>query len=406
MKIKISLLRYCLGNFLKIDTSSMSISQLKFELKKALQVQIQFDLKRLPFLYRFKNNVVDLCTEYLVQTAKKNGKFIKIDKEKRNFGDVFVRWMFNSIAYNTFDFNFFLPTNESFIDLTDMDFYMTKLGLKKCIPFPIEIYREILQKAKESVYTGFKFTIDVPTCTGIQEKRLKSLYVNETDFKQNVDKILNRYHFMGGLNNSLSTPPAVMNCVKMLDPPMKSHELFGTPLNTCSPTFCSPFPDEKLVFNSSGSFFDFREYKDDTIYFANPPFDVKICDKMTDRLLEELDKKEFSLIIIIPVWDTEQQKKHAKKYKTIDYGEVFEAYRRLVSSRFFKSDTILYKENYPFYNYFTNRLAPSSTTHFINLGKKVNVEYILSVWNDKKQQNMSGEIVSEMSDELISRTRK
>ena len=311
--------------------------------------------------------------------------------------------MFNSIAYNTFDFTFFLPTNESFIDLIDIDFYLTQRELQKCIPFPIEIYREILQQAKESVYTGLTYHISIPTCTNIQEKRLKSLYFNKdnTDFKENVDKIINRYHFMGGLNNSLSTPPAVMDCVKLLDPPMKSHELFGTPLNTCSPTFCSPFPDEKFVFNSSGSFFDFTDYKDNTVYFANPPFDVKICDKMTDRLLEELDKKEFSLIIIIPVWDTEQQKKHAKKYKTIDYGEVFHAYRRLVSSRFFKSDTILYKEDYPFYNYFTNRLAPSSTTHFINLGKEVNVQYILSVWNNKRQQNMSGEIVSEMSDRLI-----
>ena len=330
----------------------------------------------------------------------KAGKFVVIDiqKEKRNIGDVFVRWMFNSIANETFDFTYFLPTNESFIDQNDMDFYLKQRNLSPLIPFPIERYREILLEAKQPFYIGQRFDQKSapPTCTEVQFKRLESLYRQIDQFDTNVDRIVNRYHFMGGLNNSLSTPPAVMNSVKMLTPPMKSHELFGTPLNTCSPTFCSPFSDEKAVFNSSGSFFNFTEYKDDTVYFANPPFDEKICDAMADKLLAELERKEFALIVIIPVWDTDQQKKYAKTHKTIDYGQVFHGYRKLVKSRFFKTDTVLYKEDYPFYNYFTGKLAPSSTTHFINLGKKIDTGYILRQWKDKKQQQMSGQIVLEM----------
>lgn len=392
MIIKKSVLRSCLQRF--IDTSSMSDGDMKNAVIQFLQ-EIQFNLERLPFLYRFKKDVVDLCVSYLVDTGKKQNVRINADKETRNIGDVFVRWMFNSIAAGTIDYFYFLPTNESFIDLIDMEFYIKQRHMKSCIPFPIEKYRQILIDAKSKHISGISIP-SAPRCTKAQIERLASIYQSDSHFDLNVDKILNRYNFMGGLNNSLSTPPAVMYCVNQFG--MNSHELFGTPLNTCSPTFCSPFPDE-IVFGSSGSFFEFTKYKKNTVYFANPPFDEKICDKMAEKLLVDLERKEFALIIIIPVWDTDQQRKYAKTHKTIDYGLPFHAYRNLVNSRFFKGEKVLFKETYPFYNYFTNKLAPSSTTHLINLGKAVDLDFLEKTWGNKDQQIRSAEIIEIMSKE-------
>jgi hypothetical protein len=421
MKIKISVLKKCLSS-VGIDVSTLSDIQITEMIKQMLDVsrEIKFNIERLPFLYRFKNEVVELCVHNIEKSVndicleENLFTYFNRKKEKENLESVFVRWMFNSIAQNAFDFVYFLPTNETFIDMNDMYFYVDKCMkiIKKDII--MDEYMPILEKMRINVITNYRIILEkaknddklkphlsnIPTCTEIQIERLKSLYfslTDLTDFDKNVDKILNRYHFMGGLNNSLSTPPAVMDATKSLNPPMKSHELFGTPLNTCSPTFCSPFPDEKLVFNSSGSFFHFENYKEDTVYFANPPFDENICDNMAEKLLSDLEKKEFALIVIIPVWDTDQQ----KKYKMKDYGLVFHGYRKLVNSRFFKSDTVLDKDTYPFYNYFTNKVYPSSTTHFINLGKKIDTDYLLTYWRGKLHQNWSGEVVTDMSKALL-----
>ena len=189
--------------------------------------------------------------------------------------------------------------------------------------------------------------------------------------------LLSRYYYLGGLNNSLSTPPAVLSL-------FPSHELFGTPFNTCSPTYCSPFDDEK-IFGSSGSFFQFNDFKDDIVYFANPPFDDTFCSTMADRLLDLLSKQLFSLVVIIPVWDKDQQDKHNLK----NFGLSFKAYNSLVNSPYFIQEEFLPKNKYPFFNYFYERFVFISNTHMINLGKPVDIKFIKKEWslikNEKKK---------------------
>lgn len=192
------------------------------------------------------------------------------------------------------------------------------------------------------------------------------------DLDMDLHKLMSRYYYLGGLNNSLSTPPSVLGL-------FKTHELFGTPINTCSLNFCSPFSDEQ-VFGSSGSFFDFTDYKDDTVYFANPPFDDKLCTQMADKLLNDLDKQSFSLIIIIPVWDKDQQ----DLYKLKNFGLSFDAYNKLVNSTHFLQETFLPKNKFPFYNYFYQRYVYISNTHLINLGKPVDIMAIKHEWESIK----------------------
>jgi hypothetical protein len=288
--------------------------------------------------------------------------------------DIFCRWNFNAIHKKEFDMNTFLPTGD-FIMMVDLSYYLKRFNINledSLIEFP---YAEFNKIRKEATVTSNSNLYDYKTitCSHVQESRLKSVYKGNS-YIEDRNNLLSRYYYLGGLNNSLSTPPIVLSM-------FPTHELFGTPLNTCSKQYCSPFEDE-AIFGSSGSFFNFSNYNDDTVYFANPPFDDMFCSKMSERLLQELDKKLFSLIIIIPVWDNIQQEKHNLK----NFGLPFKAYNDLVNSKYFISETILPKNQFPFFNYFYNKYVYISNTHIINLGKPVDIMEIKQVWSTLKNE--------------------
>jgi len=336
---------------------------------------IHFDCGRLPQLYQFKSDVIELCLQYIKDviksssTPKPKGLHQKLKDIETDLYDIFCRWNFNALQYNTFDVALCLPTHD-FIMMDDIAYYVKRFNIilaDSMIPFPSETYKRIVQKASLSVPNHSREQTPPVSCSPKQLQRLQTIYTGST-IDMDVNKLVSRYLYLGGLNNSLSTPPPVLSFYK-------SHELFGTPLNTCG-AYCSPFQDEKEVFTSHGSFFAFTEYKDDIVYFANPPFDDVFCTKMTDKLLRDLENQLFSLIIIIPVWDTVQQRKHGLK----DFGLPFQCYTRLVESRFFQSELFLEKNSYPFYNYFYDKYVTISNTHMINLGKPVDMEALRNVW--------------------------
>lgn len=340
---------------------------------------IRFDCSRLPILYEFKSNVIELCLTYIKDVIKSSsnpkpkGLHQKLKEIETDLYDIFCRWNFNALRSTTFDIELFLPTHD-FIMMTDIAYYVRRFNIvleDSIVSFPINEYNTILQKASESAtpVTPIKNTV---TCSEKQLQRIRSIYTG-TSFDTDVQKIISRYMYLGGLNNSLSTPPNVLSLYP-------SHELFGTPLNTCG-NYCSPFEDEKDVFNSHGSFFTFSNYKEDVIYFANPPFDDVFCTTMTDKLLVDLEKRLFSLIVIIPVWDTLQQ----QKYGLTDFKLPFECYNRLVNSPYFLSEVFLDKKSYPFYNYFHDKYVMISNTHMINLGKPVDMVALQHSWSNCKK---------------------
>jgi hypothetical protein len=245
------------------------------------------------------------------------------------------------------------------------------------ISFPSDAFNTILEKARSK-----KVHEQPPRPIYLSEaqlNRLESVYNGlPEDYYLNTKRLAARYQYMGGLNNSLSVPPTILDMYP-------SHELFGTPLNTHT-SFCSPFKDE-AVFSSCGSFFEFSDYKEDVIYFANPPFDDVFCSHMATRLLEQLAIKPFKLVVIIPVWDTDEQ----KKYRLKDFGLPFDGYRRLVQSPYFIEDNFLEKESYPFYNYFTQRHVFISNVHLINLGVKVDTKPIIEQWKKIKESRQQKE---------------
>lgn len=340
-------------------------------------MSIQFDKKRLPGLYKFKRDTIEICINFIRDVIKSSARpKAKIQQKLKDIEtdlyDIFCRWNFNAIKSGEFDYDVFLPTG-TFINLFDLSYYLNRFNLnleESIIKFPFDQFNKIRQNAYALNTTNEP--IRAITCSNIQDERLRTMYQGQ-DYQEDKSRLLSRYYYLGGLNNSLSTPPPVLSVYP-------SHELFGTPFNTCCKHYCSPFQDE-AIFKSSGSFFEFTDYKEDIVYFANPPFDDLICTSMAERLLDQLSKKAFTLIVIIPVWDNKQQ----EKYNLKNFGLPFRAYNDLVQSPYFKSETFLEKNKYPFFNYFYNKYVYISNIHLINLGNAIDVNALIDAWKDVKK---------------------
>jgi hypothetical protein len=336
-------------------------------------MSIRFAHDALPVLYQFKRATIALCVQYVRDVLNAShrrrihGLQQRINEIETDLYDLFCRWNFVALAHQRYLTDRCLPTDSQFIVLKDLYYYLQRFGVdaqESLVPFPLERFETILRVAHEGSQTHPPPRAMYPS--DAQTRRMKSVY-RGTEYSADVTKLLARYQYLGGLNNSLSVPPAVLDT-------FRSHELFGTPLNTHT-SFCSPFADE-AVFSSSGSFFQFSAFDADTVYFANPPFDEKFCDDVADRLLEQLAQRVFQLVVIIPVWDTEVQKARGLK----DFHLPFMCYRKLVQSPYFLSEHFLDKDAYPFYNYFSQRMVFICNVHLINLGVRVDTEALMKAW--------------------------
>jgi hypothetical protein len=334
-------------------------------------MEIQFDLDNLQHLYWFKHKTIELCIQFIQDVIRGSHRSrirqlqSKIKDIELDLYDLFCRWNFIALVTGNFNLQSFLPT-EDFIIMKDLEYYLNRFGIHmqdSFVEFPKDAFLRILSEAPHQTRSVPK----VSSLSATQRLRLESIYLG-SNFEADATKLMTRYQYLGGLNNSLSVPPSILDL-------FPSHELFGTPLNTHT-SFCSPFNDEK-VFSSNGSFFTFEEYDEEKIYFANPPFDDAFCSLVATRLLKQLEKKLFHLIVIIPVWDTDQQKKHNLK----DFGLAFDCYNRLVQSPYFIEDIFLGKEKFPFFNYFSQKNVYISNVHLINLGKKVDTAKIIEEWS-------------------------
>ena len=344
-------------------------------------MSIRFSIEDLPYLYYFKRETIQLCVSYIKDVLKSSHRRSiphfqsKLKEIEIDLYDLFCRWNFTSLFLGFFDVERCLPkVNTPFIMQSDLNYYLNRFqvsGDDSFIEFPLAEFQTILQHAHDRTKSSIQPRIMYPS--DVQDKRLSSIYKGD-EFEKDSTKLISRYQYFGGLNNSLSVPNAILNLFSDQNGFRSSHELFGTPLNTYT-SFCSPFADEQL-FSSHGSFFQFSEFRADTVYFANPPFDDVFCNHVSDRLLDRLSQGLFALIVIIPVWDTDQQKKLGLK----DFKLPFMCYRKLIQSPYFISEEFLEKDKYPFYNYFTQRHVYISNTHLINLGLPVDTDKIIEEW--------------------------
>lgn len=173
-----------------------------------------------------------------------------------------------------------------------------------------------------------------------------------------------RYIKIGSTNHHCSLPPSVITFS------LSKMELFGSPINTCSEQYCSPFYDIEKVFGSAGSFFTFE--LSSGIYSLDPPYDDDIMACAMERAIEMLETvKNITFICCIPVWDQESQIKHGFK---VHAKENFRALSIAQESKFLCSSEVLEKQLYPFYHYFLDQYIGVSNTHLLVLSNNNNYQ--------------------------------
>lgn len=172
-----------------------------------------------------------------------------------------------------------------------------------------------------------------------------------------VKFLLHYYSILSVTGNYMAVPQAPISYAGI------KHELFGSPFNHHTPTFCSVLGEYEAVFGSKGSFFHY-EWQPDYIYLANPPFIEEIIEQMAIRILDQMDKTaNVSVYIVIPVWDTDSQKKYGLK----DFKLTFQPYDMMVNSKYYRNNTLLRKEQHMFYDFYTGQHIRINYNHMILL---------------------------------------
>lgn len=333
------------------------------KLPKSPYPTLDYEINKIRALSSFKNNLIEHIIRYFkAHKIYHGGKLKYIRRQMMNH---FPNWFFKlNIEGKVTDF---LPQAPLEIQ-TNLDYIFNENQIEKKADFDPKMLtfnpkfikdelqiREIITKTNKikitnTEYVNYKLINNGPTWTLLpitkeQYLNMKKRYQGPPgQFDEYMAIILLRYKFLGGINNHLSIPPSIYNQLNI------DTELFGSPFNVNSRSYCSPFPDIEKHFGSSGSFTELP-LKSNSVYVANPPYDVQIVKDMTDKFERELKELENTTIYItIPLWRQD-----------------FPAHDMLMKSSFLKDSCELEKSKYPFYHYFKSRLIPASDTYLIVL---------------------------------------
>lgn len=306
----------------------------------------------------YKTEIIDLSANYNQE------KFIRT---------AFTRWYLNS-KKDKIQGIFPLQNIINNDAIKDLEYANNKKNLNFNIKEFIDESKKLFVKyktlCKESHDTPNTYPKDAITKN--QLSRLKKLYTgNKKEQDAKINTLVNLYVFVGINTLHLGIPPI-----------FKGVELFGSPLNTHNKEYCSPFLIEK-DFGSLGSFWDYHFHKSD-IYLCNPPFDDVLIINMANKLIQDLQKTKYQVIVVItiPVWDSKTQ----QKYNLQDYKTPYKGYDILMKSKFKKDHEVLDKELYPYWNYYEEEKAPASWTHLITLSNvpksQFDIKTFMKKWKD------------------------
>lgn len=324
----------------------------------------------------FKNNLVDQIIKYF--RSHKITNYQKIKRIRYQIYNHFINWYFQLNGLN--QCHDFLPTR-AFEVQANLDYILDQNQVKKlydfnssCLifnPSQIKPVNQILSISKTKQNNG-QIEYQIKSSTGktwkllplteAQEKRLFKLNPIPT---HQIIILLLRYKFLGGINNHLSLPPKLIERLQI------TCELFGTPFNTTTSYYCSPFPKYEKPLGSLGSFFDYQ-LTSNQIYLANPPFDQKIIQLLTDKLLESLPfLQQTTIYLTIPNWQ-----------------DNFPSLQRLITSEFTRGHSKLEREIFPYYHHFRDVLISVCDTYLIILSSHpddfyLSSEEVKSLWRKK-----------------------
>ncbi len=276
------------------------------------------------------------------------------DRQRKFLEDAFPRWYFNSNKVNMFP-------DQSIVIKDDLKYAntnkATRFNVSKFMHSAEALHKKSFKKFQSLGKTAkFSDSIGLSSykiITPRQFGHLQDSYIGKSaEFYKTIDKLISIYEFVGINNMQLSLPPI-----------FKGVELFGSPLNTHNQEYCSPFDIEKM-FGSLGSFWDYTFHKSG-IYLCNPPFDEIFINRMADKLLQDISATDHKVLIIItlPIWDTRSQKSLGVR----DCGLELEGFTKILKSDFLKEHTILNKDEFPYWNYYTEEIVPVCWSHLIIL---------------------------------------
>lgn len=375
------------------------------------------------YINDFRRAIVRNITSYIFtcvfnnKDKPKNTKLVK-DRVFRSYDDMFILWIFDAnmegklINYIPTD-NIIKKDNILYtlaqegsilnqrandcVNKWDTTTYYKALDIlrkntQNITPCKIEFYKN------SNIYTFIRHIDDQDNSythrniekqlkihiSSVQYNRLWKLYNANYEkieqpndiFIENAYFIAAKYNLLGGINNSLSVPDildaTVFNKyfnINLRDKVAKHRldyvELFGSPLNTRTDKYCSPFIDEHELFGSMGSFFNYELVPG--VYMANPPFDNNLMLKMAERLIDQLDNAtdDIFIIVTLPVWDPETQ----EKIKVKNYKTPFPAFDVLSKSKYLQAREVLTRD-YKYYNYFTDSYSHVTPSHLLLLSNQ------------------------------------
>jgi hypothetical protein len=298
-------------------------------------------------------------------------------QQKKFLENSFARWYFNCKKRDIFPL-------ENIVSVQDLEYAnlhkTTRFNIDKFIKRSTKIFDIYFVKITAACLDfGDKMDYGNSYYKAITPKqfgRLQDTYTGDNKyFYQTIDKLISIYELIGINNVHLSIPPI-----------FKGIELFGSPLNTHNKEYCSPFKIERQ-FGSMGSFWDYKFHRNG-IYLCNPPFDERFINKMTHKLLADISDTDYKVLIIItiPLWDSNSQQTNDVQ----NYGLELEGLTMLLKSPYLTDHKILNKEEFPYWNYYTEEVLPVCWTHLLILSnlnsifykKNFSTNYFLNLWKN------------------------
>lgn len=234
---------------------------------------------------------------------------------------------------------------------------LNKYSLAESEAYPFEFTKELL----DSIPLPKDRTLEVVQAkvnavTGLSDDALRRDYRETYAI---TDRMLYMYAYryvaLGAPTMSLAVMPDLIKQWGI------DIELFGSLFNTVKP-YASAFPDEP---KSLGNFFELP-FQTDHTYLANPPYDEELMQRMSNKLLEELNSvKSVTIYVVLPLWDIEGRKQLGLP---ISSENEFLAYQILRDSPYLKGSEI--RNNLSFYDYFRRQSIRPTPVRLLILSNK------------------------------------
>ena len=313
----------------------------------------------------------------------------------RKFTNLFIRWFFASINSIDQASGTYFPT-VSIVPLVDIEYKIKngsfKLSKEAIMTRLNTIHMKHKQNAatKNTIHQHNNITYALPLSQS-QLQRFNRLTADNVQHRQRVlYELRSIYGIIGGFGNHLGVPP-IFNVAQ----DVQLIELYGSPFNTYSDSYCSPFDIEKQYCKSLGTSFAYLDslttmMSDDAskLIVVNPPFDETIFVSITTKLLEILPNcyEDITVVVVLPAWDTLVQQQHNLR----DYQTPCLAYRMLKNNAFFKKEIYLPRDNFKYYNYYSgNKMVATNSVMLVlstslsdNYKKTVDIKESLQAWSN------------------------